>query len=384
MASERCPNCLGATLVFVGGKGRTCPTCKGTGRIEIKQTNRPKIMIVGEAWGKDEAQIGVPFVGASGHEMNRMLAEAGIRRNECYLTNVFNFQPQPTNDIFNLCGTAKDAIMQDMPPLAKGKYMLEKYRPELQRLWQEVIDVQPNLIIALGNTPIWALTKQVGVGRLRGAPAETVVPPGFKLIGTYHPAAVLRDWSLRSVVVADFLKCARQADFPEVRRPRREIWVDPTIPDIQQFYRQYMKDCEVLSMDIETAGQTQITCVGFAPSGDRALVIPFVDWRKPGGNYWQTAHQERLAWRLVKLFAEHDEFPDIEVLGQNTLYDINWLLNKVGITPRNYRRDTMLKHHAINPELEKGLAFLGSVYTDEPSWKFMRSKNFDSTKRGEL
>ena len=41
----------------------------------------------------------------------------------------------------------------------------------------------------------------------------------------------------------------------------------------------------------------------------------------------------------------------------------------------------MLKHHAINPELEKGLGFLGSVYSYEPAWKLMR-KN-DSTKRGE-
>ena len=34
--------------------------------------------------------------------------------------------------------------------------------------------------------------------------------------------------------------------------------------------------------------------------------------------------------------------------------------------------DTMLMHHAMQPEMEKGLAFLGSVYTDEASWKFRR------------
>jgi hypothetical protein len=34
--------------------------------------------------------------------------------------------------------------------------------------------------------------------------------------------------------------------------------------------------------------------------------------------------------------------------------------------------DTMLLHHAMQPEMEKGLGFLASVYTDEASWKFMR------------
>ncbi len=383
MPAERCPRCIGATLVFVAGKTKTCPTCKGTGSIEVRSAEKPRIMIVGEAWGKDEAIIHAPFVGAAGNELTRMLSEAGISRSSCYLTNVFNLQPQPTNDVFNLCGPKDADVIRDMPPLAKGKYVYEKYRPELQRLWQEVIDVSPNLIIALGNTPLWALTGQVGIGRMRGAPAETTTPPGFKLIGTYHPAAVLRDWSIRSVVVADLFKCARQAAFPEVRRPRREIWIDPTIPDIQRFYDQFIVPSKKISIDIETAGQTQITCVGFAPSKDRAIVIPFVDWRKPGGNYWPTTHMEKLAWLLVEKYCHHAESVDCEVVGQNFLYDINWLLSKLGIVINNFRRDTMLKHHAINPELEKGLAFLGSVYTDEPAWKLMRSKDFGSTKRGD-
>lgn len=383
MENERCPNCLGATLIFRAGKSRPCPTCKGSGILPKIIKTRPKIMIVGEAWGREDAMFQVPFMGASGNELNRMLAEAGIRRDECYLTNVFNFQPQPTNDILNLCGKKTDDIMQDMPPLQKGKYVYEKYRPELQRLWQEVLEVQPNLIIALGNTPLWALTRNIGISRLRGTLIESVFPPNFKVLPTYHPSAVLRDWTARPVVIADLMKAARQAEFPEIRRPYREIWIDPTLPDINEFYRLYMLKTNKISIDIETAGQTQITCVGFAPSEDRALVIPFVDWRKPGGNYWQTAHQEKLAWGWVRKFCEHVEVPDAEVVGQNFLYDINWLLSKLGIYIRNFRRDTMLKHHAINPELEKSLGFQGSVYTDEPAWKLMRSKNFGSTKRGD-
>src|SRR5262249_9545846 len=51
------------------------------------------IVIVGEAWGVDELKQQAPFVGYSGHELTHMLAEAGISRTECYLTNVFNLHP---------------------------------------------------------------------------------------------------------------------------------------------------------------------------------------------------------------------------------------------------------------------------------------------------
>jgi len=42
----------------------------------------------------------------------------------------------------------------------------------------------------------------------------------------------------------------------------------------------------------------------------------------------------------------------------------------------------MLLHHAMQPEMEKGLGFLGSLYTNEPSWKFMRTDH-DNLKKGD-
>ena len=43
----------------------------------------------------------------------------------------------------------------------------------------------------------------------------------------------------------------------------------------------------------------------------------------------------------------------------------------------------MLMSHALYPELQKGLGFLGSVWTDEPAWKLMRSSKSTETKRDE-
>lgn len=340
------------------------------------------IAIVGEAWGADEANLGLPFVGAAGRELNRMLEEAGIERSSCFVTNVFNLQPKPTNDIKNL-GTDRRLSTVPMPPLTrvgtKVYHLQDQYFPEVQRLWKELTDLRPNLVIALGNTALWALTGSFGIRKLRGTVTTSTTPPGLKVLPTYHPAAILRDWSMRSVTVADLMKAKRQAAFPEVRRPKRELWLEPSLNHIELFYRSYISGCTKLSFDIETAGATQITCVGFAPGPDRAIVIPFVDNRKPGGSYWPDIASERQAWRWVQRYLAHSS----EKLGQNTLYDINWLWSLLGITPTNYCRDTMLKHHAMNPELEKGLGFLGSIYTDEPAWKTMRGKGLFTIKRGE-
>ena len=341
-------------------------------------------MLIGEAWGAEEAALGMPFVGAAGRELTRMLTEAGIERRECYATNVFNLRPD-NNDLKNLC-TDKRGSTVPLPELSRGQYLQDQYYSEVQRLWDEVSRVQPNLVIALGNTALWALTGSYGIKKLRGTVTAATFGTcaGIKVLPTYHPAAVLRDWSARPVVIADFMKAKRQALFPEVRRPKRELWLEPTINHIELFYRTYVAvGCTKLAFDIETAGASQITCVGFSPSPERALVIPFVDNRQPSGSYWSDPGLEAAAWEWVGRFLSHEENPGIELVGQNTLYDINWLWHKVGLVPKSYTRDTMLKHHAINPELEKSLGFLGSVYTDEPAWKTMRGKGLFTIKRGE-
>lgn len=379
-----CSFCNQTGIVFNARGSVTCSRCKGKGVIEPPKEAKKKIVILGEAWGEEEERLGLPFVGASGRELDRMLEEAEIEKADCHLTNVFNLRPKPTNDIKNL-GTAKQLSHVPMPEMSRGLYLQDQYYPEVKRLWTELDSLRPNLVIALGNTAVWALTGNSGIRNIRGTVMESSLGvAGLKVLPTYHPAAVLRDWSMRPVVVADLMKAKRQSSFPEIRRPARELWIEPSLRDIEAFYELHVKGkTKKLSVDIETGlGYKSITCVGFAPSAELALVIPFYDPRKPGGSYWATAHQEKLAWQWVQKLMQHVDAPEIEILGQNFLFDINWLWTKVGATPRNFARDTMLKHHAMNPEFDKGLGFLGSIYTDEPAWKLMRSKG-GSIKRGE-
>src|SRR4051812_38968141 len=126
-----------------------------------------KIMIVGEAFGKDEEEQGAPFVGASGFHLNQMLSLVGIERSQCYLTNVFNLRPEG-NDVKKLCGPKAEGI-RGMPMLQQGKYVRAEFTGEVQRLYREVQAVRPNVLIALGASAAWAFLRQPGIKKVRGA-----------------------------------------------------------------------------------------------------------------------------------------------------------------------------------------------------------------------
>jgi len=326
-----------------------------------------EIFILGEAWGEHEARERAPFVGPSGYELTRMLDEAGIRRRDCYLSNVFNLRPE-NNNVEALCGSPS---IPDRGPISKGKFVQAKYGSELDRLVSELRSLQPNLVLALGNTATWFLSGTTGITKSRGVTQEASLfkrkdGKPQKFLATFHPAAVLRQWELRPTVVADFIKAKRESAFPEVRRPKREVWVVESIADIRLAYETYLVRAKEIAFDIETAGG-QITCIGFAPSEKFAVVIPFVDYRKDGWSYWKP-DDELLAWVYVRGILK---LPAAKT-AHNGIFDIHYLWRKMGIVPHNYTTDTMLVHHALQPESKKGLGFLGSVYTNEASWKLMR------------
>lgn len=323
-----------------------------------------RIALVGEAWGKDEEEAGRSFAGSSGRLLNALLAQVGINRDECLVTSVFNLRPQPRVDVANLCGPKVDGI-KGMPYLVKGKYVNAKYAPELERLEKEIEDFDPSVIVAMGAAAAWAFLHTSGIRQIRGAPALGV--NGRKILPTYNPAAVQRDFKIRPIMLADLFKAKRESEYPEVRRPSRQIWLDPTLADIEEFYEKFITPAPYLSIDIETKGET-ITCVGFAPTIDRALVIPFYNPMKPDGNYWPNLQSELRAWDWVRKLCLLDK----KIVFQNGLYDMSFLWRTMGITCPGAADDTMLLHHALQPEMEKGLGFMATVYTDEASWKFMR------------
>jgi DNA polymerase len=327
------------------------------------------IMLIGEAWGEQEEQQHAPFVGTSGWILDGMLSQVGINRKDCYVTNCFNFRPKPSNDIKNLCGTKAEGI-PGLPTLSKGKYVLAKYKPELDRLYDEIRKINPNVIVALGATAAWALLHSTGIKAIRGSIAFTnpslPLERQYKVLPTYHPAAIAREWTNRPVVIADFEKAKRESESPDFCRPSRKIWIYPTLEDLARYERLYISNATDLSADIET-WQDQITCIGFAPSSGSGIVIPFVSEFRQGKSYWSTIEEELEAWNYVRRWCAMKP-----TIFQNGMYDIQFLWRSYRIPVPLASEDTMLLHHAWQPEMEKGLGFLASIYTDEVSWKFMR------------
>jgi len=347
--------------------------------------------------GENEVKIGRGFVGTSGAELLRMLREAGVitftpadrdamsrfyksydpwclddiwsAHPEVIRTNVFQQHP-PANKLEYFCG-AKPLGIPGFPALIKSGYVRKELSYELDRLGDEILAHDPNLIVCLGNSALWALAGRTGVTKLRGTTCvSTHTVAGYKLLCTYHPAAVTRQWELRPTTIADLRKINHEKEFPDVRRPKCEIWTEPDLENIESFIQQFIMGTELLSVDIETSG-SQITCIGFAPRPDLALVVPIHDSRAKSGSYWESATAERQCWERIRSVLEDRSIPKVF---QNGLYDIAFLWRAYGIGVLGATHDTMLLHHALQPESLKGLAFLGSIYTDHGPWKSERNK----------
>jgi uracil-DNA glycosylase len=345
-----------------------------------------KLVFVAESWGEREDLFKVPLVGWSGVELARLLAESGLgphfhlpyntamepymichwQRTGHLFTNVFAERP-PNNDLEQWCvkkGELPDVYQAQY--FRPGKYFSPDKLLHLPRLQAELRQAKPNLVVALGAASCWALLGTSGITSIRGTVAWSEWA-GCKVLPTFHPAYVLRQWAARTIVLQDLLKAKREASFPEIRRPERQVIVNPTLQDIREWSN---KPAVMYAVDIETF-QRQISMIGFARSARDAIVIPFIDGLpdKPKSD-WQTQEEEVQAWTLVKELLERP----LPKIFQNGLYDLSYIA-PMGIKPRNCSEDTMLKHHSLFPEMKKGLGFMGSIYTDESSWKLMRHSN---------
>ena len=171
-----------------------------------------KIAIVGDYPGKKEVTIGLPFVGNAGKELEEMLRVAGINIGACYKTNVFK-TPPPHNDIANWCSKKSELDKTYYhPPIAQSKYLNPEHLHCIEDLREELREISPNIIIALGSTALWALTGDNKIAKSRGVIIDN---PLGKILPTYHPSAIFRQFSFRPICIMDFFKVKHEAEFKE-------------------------------------------------------------------------------------------------------------------------------------------------------------------------
>lgn len=146
-----------------------------------------EVMIVGEAPGRREDELGRPFVGMAGKLLDSMLVRAGLERGRVYITNVVKCRPPGNRD------PRQEEVEACLPYLAR-----------------QIRLVRPRVIVAVGRVAGSALYKLAGL-KWRGMSAEhgsihdvEIEGVPVRLVVTYHPASALYNPQTRKLLEADF------------------------------------------------------------------------------------------------------------------------------------------------------------------------------------
>ncbi|MCF1707436.1 uracil-DNA glycosylase [Tabrizicola sp. J26] len=164
-----------------------CELKKGARSLVFSDGNpQARVLVLGEAPGRDEDVQGKPFVGRAGQLLDRMFAAIGLGRtapaaeHSLYITNVMVWRPPQNRD------PTPEEIAMMLP-------FVEKH----------IALVDPDVIVVMGNTPCAALLGQRGITRLRGKWTQALGKP---VLPMFHPAFLLRQPHMKREAWADLLE----------------------------------------------------------------------------------------------------------------------------------------------------------------------------------
>ena len=148
-----------------------------------------KIMFVGEAPGRNEAETSVPFCGAAGKILDSLLASIDIKREDVYITNIVKDRP-PSN---------RDPLPEE----------IAAYAPFLDR---QIEIIQPKVIATLGRFSMAYIMRTFGladkldsISRIHGMIFEAAASYGtVTIIPLYHPAVTIYNPATREALEKDF------------------------------------------------------------------------------------------------------------------------------------------------------------------------------------
>ena len=151
------------------GGSRFLPICIAVVEVLVQRTDRARALI----FCSEEDKIGLPFVGAAGKLLTKMLLAINLKREDLYITNIIPWRP-PNNR-----APSNEEILQCLPFVQKNIEL-----------------VNPNVILLLGSTAAKSiLTTTLSITKLRGKWHQYNHPNLKKKINclvTYHPAFLLR------------------------------------------------------------------------------------------------------------------------------------------------------------------------------------------------
>jgi len=175
-----------------------CDLCKTrTNAVPGKGNFQSDVIFVGEAPGRNEDKNGEPFIGVAGKKLSIALDEAGISRDDVYITNIVKCRP-PNNRV----------------PTNNERDTCKEY------LNQEISIIKPEIICILGNTAFNSILGGSEITKFRG---KVVRKDNLLYFLTIHPAATIYNQKLIDVLKNDIIKLF---DLIKELKNNKEVTID--------------------------------------------------------------------------------------------------------------------------------------------------------------
>jgi DNA polymerase-1 len=323
-----------------------CNLCKTRTQVVPGYGNsQAKVMFCGEAPGLEEDRAAMPFIGPAGKLLDTILKEVNLNRNDLYITNVVKCRPV--------------SLVVGKENRAPSAEEIELCSPYLE---EEIKQIQPKIIVLLGNIALKYFLKDRGVN-IMSQRGNLVFDKEHNchLLPVLHPAALLRRPEYVGVTVTDLLKVNDiLSDTLKEKHPVEYTFID-TFEKCEQILSELIK-VPLFSADIETTDldflRERIICISFAWQAYTGYCLPFL--KEDGSQFWTDQQYEFILNKLKEAFAN-----DNKKVGQNFKFDMKFL-RRYGIEVNNLVCDTLLAHHLIDENMQgmHGLKDLARIYTD--------------------
>lgn len=289
-----------------------------------------RVVVVGEAPGASEDAAGTPFVGRSGQLLERLLEEAGINRDDCFITNAVKCRPQ-----------------DNTTPTAKQIGACRSY------LEDELASLNPRVIVVLGNVPLKAVTGVGGITKARGTNYKHGEVP---VVATYHPAFGLRSPDKIDDIKLDLRKAASYLlDHPTLTVSWE--WADELHDNLDRNAAIWAIDIETNAKDLDDP-ELEVLLLGISDGQNTSIF-----------------DQDHIELGIRRIRNAQDTHPNLRIFGHNTVgFDCEVLARKYGTYIS--ADDTLILAHQIDERIGtkeahgKGkLEALAVAYLNVPPWK---------------
>jgi DNA polymerase-1 len=288
-------------------------------------SNKPVVLFVGEAPGKNEDEEGEAFIGRAGQLLRDCVEDANAEGWPVRYSNCVRCRP-----------------LANATPNEK---QIKKCRPFLRA---EILRTQPKIIVPLGATALESCLGETKITKVRG---RKFVRDGFIYFPTFHPAYILRNPEANDSFIDDLLKIFDPA-LLEVKKADLKL----VTPKEAYSYLKSKYDCHgnlSFSFDIEATSldpylpDARVLCIAFSAEDDQAIIvdIPILD----GSVTAKAAYSDCQYW-LRNIFTLH-----ADAIAQNGKYDCTYLNTVLDVKVENWSWDTMLMAYALDEKSEHGL-----------------------------